>query len=125
LFEAALKNGGLHMLEHGSFFATALLLWRGVLHIKVRRRIGPAIGAVFMTLLHAGLLGALITLTPHPLYLTYLASTNALGLTPLGDQQLAGLLMWIPLGTFYLAAGLWLASRLVAGDAQGERMGIP
>ena len=43
-----------------------------------------------------------------PLYLAHLASTAAWGLTPLADQQLAGLLMWVPAALPYLGAGLWL-----------------
>jgi cytochrome c oxidase assembly factor CtaG len=38
------------------------------------------------------------------------------GLTPLEDQQIAGLLMWVPMGLPYLVVGLWLASRLLARD---------
>ena len=69
-------------------------------------------------MLHGGLLGALLTLAPVPLYAWYAGRTGAWGLTEIEDQQLAGLLMWVPMGLVYLAACLALASRLVAS---GER----
>jgi putative membrane protein len=56
-----------------------------------------------------GLLGALIVFAPGPLYLVHLASTASWGLSPLADQQLAGLLMWVPASLPYLGVGLWLA----------------
>ena len=78
------------------------------LEIRLRR-----LGAVFATLLHGGILGALITLAPQPIYRWYRGGTEVLGLSPLEDQQLAGLLMWVPLGTIYLAACLMLARRFL------------
>jgi putative membrane protein len=56
-----------------------------------------------------GLLGALIVFAPRPLYTLHVASTAAWGLTPLADQQLAGLLMWVPAILPYLGVGLWIA----------------
>jgi len=56
-----------------------------------------------------GLLGALIVFAPRPLYVVHLASTTAWGLSPLADQQLAGLLMWVPATLPYLGVVLWLA----------------
>jgi putative membrane protein len=65
--------------------------------------------------MHTGLLGGLITMAPEPLYRVYAGRTGSWGLTELADQQLAGLLMWVPLGLPYVVAGLVLASRLVRG----------
>ena len=73
-------------------------------------RAGPALGASFATLMHGGLLGALITLAPYPLYAWYHGRTELWGLSALEDQQLAGLLMWVPMGIVYLAhAWCWPA----------------
>lgn len=63
-----------------------------------------------MAMVQMGLLGALLTFTPQPLYAWHLVTTEAWGLTPLEDQQLAGLVMWIAGGGFYLAAALRLAN---------------
>ena len=73
--------------------------------------------------MHTGLLGGLITMAPEPLYPIYAGRTGSWGLTALADQQLAGLVMWVPLGIPYVVAGLFLVSRLVRGrveDAEGE-----
>lgn len=112
-FDAAVASYGLHALEHASFFVTALLFWRAVLSSRSARRAAAALGAAFATLMHGGLLGALITLAPYSLYIWYADRTALWGWTPLEDQQLAGLLMWVPLGVVYLGACLGLASRLV------------
>jgi cytochrome c oxidase assembly factor CtaG len=56
-----------------------------------------------------GLLGALMALSSSPWYAGYAAlGLTAEGLSPAQDQQLAGLIMWLPGGTFHLAAALWL-----------------
>ena len=56
-----------------------------------------------------GLLAALIVFAPRPLYALHFATTQPWGLSPLADQQLAGLLMWLPASLPYLGVGLWLA----------------
>lgn len=121
LFDAAVEREWLHTLEHVSFFGTALLFWRAILDAQSAPRIGPALAAAFATLMHGGLLGGLITMAPFPLYSGYLGRTELWGLTPLADQQLAGLLMWVPMGVVYFAACLLLASRLLAREEDRER----
>jgi putative membrane protein len=64
-----------------------------------------------------GLLGALIVFASRPLYTVHFASAWAWGLSPLADQQLAGLLMWVPAIVPYFGAGLWIAwSSLQPGE---------
>jgi putative membrane protein len=53
-----------------------------------------------------GFLGAVLTLSTHPLFLWHLGLTGAWGLTPLEDQQLGGALMWVPGGVFFLWAAI-------------------
>lgn len=111
LFELALRVRWVHVLEHASMFGSALLFWSALR--KSARNGGGDSGLAalwtFGTLMHTGLLGALITFSPRLLYVEY---THAgLGhLSPIEDQQLAGLLMWIPGSISYLAAGLWLVA---------------
>ena len=114
LFQAALANSTLHDLEHASFFFTGLAFWYGAL-LSVRSPTALMTGIVGMviTLIQGGLMGALITLTPTVLYPAYENSTAAFGLTPIEDQQLAGLIMWVPAGAIYLVAALYLAARLL------------
>lgn len=117
LFDDALLHVALHRLQHVSFLATAVLFWWAVLR---RSHYGAACAHVFVTMTHTGLLGALLALAPHVLYGPQTAGAPAWGLTPLEDQQLAGLVMWVPAGTLYAGAalalmGLWIAR---SGKAQ-------
>jgi putative membrane protein len=120
LFGAALANDGLHLVEHATFFGTALLFWRAMLDTRSTHRVAPAVGALFATLLFGGLLGALITMSPQPLYTWYVDRTQWWGISALEDQQLAGLLMWVPLGVIYSGAALVLASRFLTFDPHAE-----
>jgi hypothetical protein len=71
-------------------------------------RYGAAVLCLFLTAVVTGGLGALLTVARHPLYPVYASTTRLWGLSPLEDQQLAGLIMWIPAGLGYLLAALWL-----------------
>jgi putative membrane protein len=106
LYDAALRNEGIHVAEHASFLATALLFWYPIADARPRRRssVGVATLSLFAAGLQCTLLGALITMSRRPWYFGHYATTAAWGLTPLEDQQLAGLVMWIPAGLVYLAA---------------------
>jgi len=119
LYEAAVVNDWVHLLEHACFFGAAALLWWAVIHPRGgSRRYGIGILILFLTALQGGALGALLTFSPTPWYPIYGLFTRAWGLTPLDDQQLAGLIMWIPPGIFYLGVILAL---LVAWLAAVER----
>lgn len=102
-YRLALADPWWHLVEHASFLITAALFWASSLHAYPQAR-GAAVVAVAATLMHTGLLGALLTLAPFPLY----------GRGSIEDQQLAGLLMWGPGGLFYLAGGAWIAQRWFA-----------
>ena len=65
---------------------------------------------LFTTSVHASLLGVLLTFSSRPWYGLYDATTAPWGLTPLEDQQLAGVIMWVPAGLAYLIAALGLAA---------------
>jgi len=116
-FEAALQHPALHALQHASFLASALLFWWSILgRGPAHAYDGPAMLSLFTTMVHTGALGALLTLAPAPWYPAYLAPTSSLGFDPLEDQQLGGLVMWVPGGLAYLIAALattarWLAAR--------------
>jgi putative membrane protein len=117
-FEAALHNEGLHALQHASFLGTALLFWWSALGVDARSRSsGLAMLYLFTTMLHTGALGALLTLAPTPWYPSYATATGALGLDPVEDQQLGGLVMWVPGSLAYLVAGLAVMARLLARPA--------
>lgn len=114
-FEAALRGEGLHILQHASFFATALLFWWAVLGFDVRAKTSAfAMVYLFTTMMHTSALGALLTLAPTAWYPHYAASSGAFGLDPVEDQQLGGLLMWVPGAFAYVAAALAVMARLLA-----------
>ncbi len=116
LYEAALADDVVHALEHGTFLATAWMFW-GVVLALVRpgkKGDGIAILMVFAAAMQSGILGALITFARTPWYPAYYATTAAWGMTPLEDQQLAGVIMWVPAGTVYLAATLAILGRRLA-----------
>jgi cytochrome c oxidase assembly factor CtaG len=71
---------------------------------------GAAVLYMFTTALHSGLLGALITFAPTVWYPGYLQTTRAWGVSPLEDQQLGGLIMWVPACAVYIVAGLALVA---------------
>ena len=124
LFEAAGALPWLHWLEHVCFLATALLFWRGlVAGWSDRASAAVASLASLATLVHSGFLGALLTLGPAVLYPASTRGASLWGMTPLQDQQLAGVIMWAPMGAFYLAAGLALAARTLepTGGRRGSR----
>jgi putative membrane protein len=105
LFDAAVENVALHRLQHISFFASAVLFWWAVLW---RSPAGAAAWHVVITMLHTSVLGALMALAPRVLYGAQTAAAADWGLTPLEDQQLAGVIMWVPAGTIYAGAALAL-----------------
>ncbi len=114
-FDAAVGSVALHRMQHLSFFATALLFWWSMLR---RSNPGGAIWHLFLTMLHTSVLGALMTLAPRVLYHLQTAGAPAFGLTPLEDQQLAGVIMWVPAETVYAGAALVLAARWIRHSAR-------
>lgn len=113
-YEAALSSHAVYWLMQASLLLTALALWRAV-------RAAPltsAIAALLATMVQMGLLGALLTFAGTPLYAPHVLGPIAWGLTPLEDQQLAGLTMWAPGAGLYLAAALALLARWFARERE-------
>ena len=109
LFEAVLHYEWVHTAQHLSFFISALLFWWALIHgPQGAMGYGAAVLYLFTTSVHSGVLGALITLAGSVWYPSYVGLTSSWGLTPLEDQQLGGLIMWIPAGLVYVIAGLAL-----------------
>jgi putative membrane protein len=108
LFQATLSSDWIHSAQHISFLGTALLFWWSLFYAQGRTDYGSSVLYVFTTAVHTSILGALLTFAGAVWYPAYAPSTTAWGLSPLEDQQIGGLIMWIPAGVVYLAAGLWL-----------------
>jgi cytochrome c oxidase assembly factor CtaG len=116
LFDLALADPGWHVIQHLSFLATALLFWWAVLHGR-ERRVGVSVACLFFTATISGALGALMAFSSSPWYAGYASSgLDAFGLTPAEDQQLAGLLMWIPGGLVHALAALAMFGRRLRHD---------
>jgi putative membrane protein len=111
LYEAALRHESIHVLEHVSFVVAAMLFWSS---ITAESAVSAAAAAVvlFITALHAGGLGALLATSSRIWYGSYAAHAHDLHAT-LDDQHRAGVLMWIPLGFPYIAAGLLMVALVV------------
>jgi putative membrane protein len=121
LFDLALAHESLHWLQHFSFFATALLFWWALQEGHERAAgHGAAVGYLFATALHTGFLGVLLLFSPMVWYAPSAAAADW-GLTPLEDQQLAGLIMWVPGGLIYAGAALLAARAWIVGEAVGSR----
>jgi putative membrane protein len=119
LFEGAMRDERVHAIQHLSFFVTAALFWWALIRGRYGRAgYGAAALFVFLTAAHSGILGALITVAGRLWYPIYDARSRAAGVDPLADQQLAGLLMWIPAGMLLAALALGL---LAAWLGEAER----
>lgn len=111
--QAALASERLHEAMHASFLLAGLWFWSALWRRIREPAAGPAPGVVATVALMMvmGFLGALLTFSPRALYPLYAFRAPEVGLEPLPDQQLAGLLMWVPSCLPYLAGALWLTWR--------------
>ena len=116
LFQRAVTSDLVHAAQHSSFFVSALLFWWAILRPGLRREtFGVATLYILTTAMHTSALGALLTFAPNVWYPVYADTAPAWGLTALEDQQLGGLIMWVPGGFIYLVLALlafsaWLQS---------------
>jgi mxaJ protein len=108
LFDRALRSEAWHAAQHLSFVFTSILFWWTVDAAARQRRPGVAAFWLFFTSIHGGLLGMLMTFAQSPWYPRYLelGLPGVGGLAPLEDQQLAGVLMWIPGGLVHAIVAL-------------------
>ena len=120
-FNAALANDTLHIFQHLSFLVTGTIFWWPIVGPLEDRHLPPlgAVSYLFSACLCCSLLGAFLTFGPVGLYPAYLNPSPAFGdnlgivrlvrenwgLDPKSDQQLGGLLMWVP-GCFVYLSGI-------------------
>jgi putative membrane protein len=110
LYQATLRSEWVHIAQHSSFLGTALLFWWVLLHPGRQSRLDAGLGilVLFTTMLHSNILGIVMTFSARPWYPAYASTVAAWGLTPEEDQQLGGLIMWIPGGLVYVLAAVAL-----------------
>lgn len=111
-YDAALSSNAVYWLMQASLLGSAVWFWIGVR----RASVASAVGHLLVAMVAMGLLGALLTFADDALYAPHLQTTMAWGLTPLEDQQAAGLIMWAPAAAVYLAAALIILGRWIGPD---------
>ncbi len=116
LFDATVTTILLHRLQHLSFLVTAIIFWWAIFY-----KMGRGAGAwhLFVTMMHTSILGALISLAPRVLYMSQTKAAPQWGMTPLEDQQLAGLVMWVPGGIIYACAALAMLAAWISASSRG------
>jgi putative membrane protein len=112
-FDAALSSRVIHDVQHLTFLVTALLFWSALLDARRATQRGAGIVYLFTTTIHTGILGALITLASRPWYADFLQPATRWQLSALEDQQLGGLIMWVPGSVVYVGAALVLFARWI------------
>lgn len=110
-YQWALSDDAAYWLMEISLLGSALWLWRGILQPGGAG--GPALFALLATVAQMGFLGALLTFARVPLFAPHFLTTEPWGLTALQDQQVAGLMMWVPGALPYVAVALWKAAALL------------
>jgi cytochrome c oxidase assembly factor CtaG len=125
LFDLALRSEGWHIAQHLSFVASALLFWSAMANGPAGRAgYGVSAMCLFLTSLLGGALGALMSVAASPWYEGYARlGLTGIGLSPVEDQQLAGLIMWIPGGMVHLAAAAWFLFKWI--EASEAKHALP
>jgi putative membrane protein len=126
LFDRALDSFGWHIAQHACFFLSSLLFWWAMLHPRGRGSgYGVSAACLFATSLIGGALGALMSLSSSPWYSDYaVMGMTGIGLDPVNDQRLAGLIMWIPGGLVHGVAAMVLFYKWLKA-AEGSHAALP
>jgi putative membrane protein len=116
-YTAAIQNEWIHFLEHISFLTAASLFWWTVVHYFGRDISKRGLGVIYLftTLVATGVLGALFTFSSQPWYPIYVETAALLGISAIDDQNLAGLIMWVPEGVIFTIAALILMKTWLEG----------
>ena len=104
LYNATLENQTIHILEHLTFIFFGLCYWWPIFSPSKdlpSLPIGGKILYLFFSGMPSVLLGAGLTFSP-PLYAPYIAAPRVWGISAATDQQLGGLIMWVPVSIFYI-----------------------
>lgn len=112
LYQATLSSDVMHALQHLSFFVSGVIFWSALYGAgRSTMAYGAGVLYVFATAAHCSALGALLTFSSVVWYPIYAERTYLWHLTPLQDQQLGGLLMWVPSGVVFIVIGVWMFAR--------------
>lgn len=125
LYQAALTSDAIHIFEHAFFVGSALIFWWVLMRPTSRKQVQYAIAIpyLFLSGIQGSVLGALLTFATQVWYPIYAQTSARWGLTPLQDQQYAGLIMWLPMGMlFTILAVLFLLRWFAAMEKHAEHM---
>jgi len=124
-YEAALHHESIHALEHLSYVLAGSLFWWAMVHGRYGRNgYGLAVLYVFLTGLHSGALGALLAVSPSVWYRDYAVQAQVWHVDALQDQQLGGLLMWIPAAAIFIVFGLALMAAWLGESERRVKLGV-
>jgi putative membrane protein len=124
LYQATIDSDLIHALQHLSFLLSGVLFWSALFGAgRSTMSYGAGVLYVFGTAAHCSALGALLTFASVIWYPIYTNRTELWNLTPLQDQQLGGLLMWVPSGLIFILIGVWLFARWLTASEQRLRKG--
>ena len=113
VYDAALRHPhSLLHLEHALYFVTGVLLWWPVVH----GALAPGLKAayLFAAFLLASPIGLVMALVPEPIYDFYADGPGLWGLSPIGDQQIAGVSMAVAEAVVFFAAFAFFFARFFA-----------
>jgi len=124
LYQATLYSDWIHAAQHLSFVGTAVLFWSALFGVgRSAMNYGTATLYVFGTAVHCSALGALLTFSTVLWYPAYASTTWQWGLAPLKDQQLGGVIMWVPSGVVFIVVALALIAHWLAESDRRLRLG--
>lgn len=121
-YDAALASDPIHIVEHISFLVTGVLFWRLVVGTRSPGRVANGFGIllVFAMAMQSVFLSVLLTFSNEPWYDGYASTTDPWGLGQLADQQLAGVIMWVPAGVVYVVTALGLFGAWMRASDRGS-----
>jgi putative membrane protein len=110
-YDATFDSTAIYWAMHFTLFGSGLILWRALIHHSAAVTADVLAAGIF-TSMQMGLLGAVLSLASRPLFYPHLIAPYSWGMTPLQDQALGGVIMWVPGIALFLWVGLRSLHRL-------------
>jgi putative membrane protein len=126
-YEAALRDEWVHHLQHLLFAGFSMIYWWVILDPVPRHHrlpAGWALGSIFLSMMIGSIIGAILTLAGTVLYPFYEETANPWGWSPLVDQQVGGLIMWVGSFVLYFVVVVWLVQQFVQRDEENADLAV-
>lgn len=124
LYDATFQSTTIYWAMHATMLLAALWLWSAALESN-GQALFWSISTIVLTMLQMGLLGALLTFAAKPLYVVHASTTWPWGLSPLTDQQLGGLFMWVIGGVLVVAWAVFIFAEYLMQDEISQLLTSP